>query len=78
MKWMKWHKGEPPEAGWYPAMRIKERGGWNNGWRWWDGERWSWPAFPHESAQKAGKWAAQKEPAGHTPEIMWGTPQVIN
>ena len=55
MKWMKWHKGEPPEAGWYPAMRIRERGGWNNGWRWWDGERWSWPAFPHESAQKAGR-----------------------
>ena len=31
-----------------------------------------------ESAQEAGKWAAQKEPAGHNPEIMWGCPQKIN
>ena len=77
MKWMKWHKGEPPAIDWYPTMKIRGRG-WDNSWRWWDGECWSWPAFPHESAQKAGKWAAQKEPAGHTPEIMWGTPQVIN
>ena len=77
MKWMKWHKGEPPAIDWYPTMKIRGRG-WDNGWRWWDGERWSWPTFPHESAQKAGKWAAQKEPKGHNSEIMWGTPQVIN
>jgi len=72
MKWMKWHKGEPPEAGWYPAMRIRERGGWNNAWRWWDGECWSWPAFPHETAEKAGRWARNKEVKGHNSEIMWG------
>jgi len=70
---MKWHKGEPPEAGWYPAMRIRERGGWNNGWRWWDGTRWSWPAFPHESAVKAGRWASKKEVKGYNSEIIWGT-----
>jgi hypothetical protein len=69
---MKWNVGKPPAIGWYPSMRIRERTGWNNGWRWWDGSKWSWPAFPHESAERAGKWAAQKESKGHNFEIMWG------
>lgn len=68
---MKWNKGKPPEAGWYPAWRISSPS-WNNAWRWWDGQRWSWCAFPHENAYMAGKWAAMKEPKGHNSEIMWG------
>ena len=77
MKWMKWNKESPAEAGWYPAKRIHDQN-WNNGYRWWDGERWSWLAFPHEDAYMAGKWAAMKEPKGHNSEIMWGCPQKIN
>jgi hypothetical protein len=36
----------------------------NSNWgayRWWDGERWSWPAFAHEVAEKAAHWAGKKE-----------------
>ena len=68
---MKWNKGHPPEPGWYSTMRTRDRG-WNNGYRWWDGSLWSWAAFPHESAEKAGKWANRKEQKGHNSEIMWG------
>ena len=70
---MKWHKGAPPTVGWYPARRARGDQGWDNAYRWWDGERWSWPAFPHESAVKAGRWATKKEPKGHNWEIIWGT-----
>ena len=62
---MKWNNGHPPAPGWYPAKRPWAA--WENGYRWWDGERWSWPAFPHESAEKAGKWASKKEQG----EILW-------
>ena len=75
---MKWNKGNPPEPGWYPATRVSSNLSWNNGYKWWDGERWSWYAFPHETAYMAARWAAKKEVAGHNSEIMWGTPQTIN
>jgi len=68
---MKWHKGNPPESGWYPAWRIRSPS-WNNEWRWWDGECWSWAAFSFESAATAARWAARKEVKGHNSEIMWG------
>ena len=74
---MKWNKGKPPAIDWYPTMKIRGRG-WDNSYRWWDGECWSWPAFPHETAGTAGRWAQHKEVKGHNREIMWGTPQVIN
>ena len=67
---MTWNRTKPPAPGWYAAKRIRDRD-WSNGWRWWDGERWSWPAFPHESLERVGKWAEQKEPKGHNVEIMW-------
>jgi len=68
---MNWNVGNPPSPGWYAAKKIKGDF-WHNAYRWWDGRRWSWPAFPHENSEKAGRWAQQKEPAGHNSEIMWG------
>ena len=67
MKW-KWdmkdlykdrlHKGPPPSIGWWPtAVGLNKI----SGYRWWDGECWSWAAFAHETADKAAKWAAKKE-----------------
>ena len=68
---MEWKKGKPPTVGWYPVKRTRDPG-WTNGYRWWDGELWSWPAFPHENAEKAGRWARYKEPKGHNSEFIWG------
>ena len=56
---MEWRKGTPPSEGWWPTKHFL-----NSNWgayRWWDGERWSWPAFAHEVAEKAAHWAGKKE-----------------
>jgi hypothetical protein len=56
---MEWQKGTPPSEGWWPTKHFL-----NSNWgayRWWDGERWSWPAFAHEVAEKAAHWAGKKE-----------------
>ena len=71
---MKWNVGTPPTPGWYAARFARDTArSWHNSYRWWDGTRWSWPAFPHESAVKAGRWAAKKEVKGYNSEILWGT-----
>jgi hypothetical protein len=71
---MKWNVGTPPTPGWYAARFARDTTkGWNNSYRWWDGRVWSWPAFPHESAVKAARWAAKKEVKGYNTEIIWGT-----
>jgi hypothetical protein len=71
---MKWNVGTPPTPGWYAARFARDTTqGWNNAYRWWDGRLWSWPAFPHESAVKAGRWASKKEVKGYNTEIIWGT-----
>ena len=70
---MKWNVGTPPTPGWYAARFARDTTqGWNNAYRWWDGKRWSWPAFPHESAVKAARWAAKKEVKSYNWEIIWG------
>ncbi len=56
---MKWNKGKPPSIGWWPTAVGLHR---ILGYRWWDGECWSWAAFMHESAEKAAHWASKKEP----------------
>jgi hypothetical protein len=56
----RWHKGPPPSIGWWPTV-VNTRTPCLAGYRWWDGECWSWPAFMHESAEKASRWAAKKE-----------------
>ena len=70
---MKWNKGMPETPGWYATQYARDTRGWQNAYRWWDGGRWSWPAFPHESAVKAAKWAGKKESKGYNSEIIWGT-----
>jgi hypothetical protein len=54
----RWHKGPPPSMGWWPTLVLKTS---LAGYRWWDGECWSWPSFAHESAAKAAHWASKKE-----------------
>jgi hypothetical protein len=56
---MKWNKGAPPSIGWWPTKHFLNAH--QGAYRWWDGEQWSWPAFAHESAEKAAYWAGKKE-----------------
>ena len=58
----RWYKGPPPSIGWWPVKNhlLMHQGAY----RWWDGEAWSWPAFMHESAEKAARWAAKKDDEG--------------
>ena len=53
---MKWHKGPPPEIGWWPASRAKDK----ECLRWWDGKCWSFPAYWYQSASFAGRIAKVK------------------
>lgn len=53
---MKWHKGPPPEIGWWPASIAQDPGCI----RWWNGYRWSLPAFVRDSANTAAKMAAKR------------------
>lgn len=66
---MEWKRGKPPAIGWYPARAPEFV--WANNYRWWDGERWSWCAFPHENAEKAGRWAAKKETSYFSSRVLW-------
>jgi hypothetical protein len=58
---MNWKKGVPPSIGWWPTKHYHSTDTDHTSYRWWDGECWSWPAFMHESAVKAARWAAKKE-----------------
>lgn len=64
-----WNKGRPLAVGWY-RTRGKDFS-WTGTYRWWDGERWSWPAFEHESAERAGRWAAKKEVTSYFNLLLW-------
>ena len=66
---MKWNKGKPPVEGWYPT-RLPQYA-WANSYRWWDGSIWSWAAFPHEDAQRAGRWAKKKETNFVSNQMVW-------
>jgi len=65
-----WKKGKPPEPGWYPT-KVPPYTNWAGSYRWWDGKVWSWPAFSHESAERAGRWAANKEDNFVSNQMMW-------
>jgi hypothetical protein len=64
-----WNKGKPAAVGWY-RTRGKDFAC-TGTYRWWDGERWSWPAFEHESAERAGRWAAKKEVTSYFNLLLW-------
>jgi len=57
MKKTVWHKGPPPEIGWWPASTHKDEIMLS----WWNGEYWSNWAYCHYSAKLAAYYAAQKD-----------------
>jgi hypothetical protein len=61
-----WHKGPPPHVGLWNASVS----GWNDLWRWWDGNAWSQGELPHATARQAEKTAAAGD--RHNPDaIQW-------
>lgn len=62
---MKWHKGPPPEIGWWPASVQRDK----RAIRWWDGKRWSWPVEESFTAYQAAKFA--KCAVDHSYQIEW-------
>lgn len=60
----RWKKGPPPCIGWWNASTRKAP----DAWRWWDGEKWSFPAYPETSLEIVGKYAGQQ--AALSP-ILW-------
>jgi len=66
-----WQNGSPPPTvGWYRTTIPPDYKD-TNAYRWWDGEVWSWAAFPHENAEVAGKWAEKKLDANISELVMW-------
>ena len=65
---IRWRTGTPVEPDWYLSSASQD----HNCWRWWDGERWSRPAFPCQNAEQAGAIAEIKEihPLG-TAGLFW-------
>jgi hypothetical protein len=51
-----WHKGAPPSIGWWPASISKI----SVYIRWWDGEKWSLPAYQDWTAIEAADVASLK------------------
>lgn len=52
-----WCTDKPPGPGWYNAAANPSI---FNSWRWWDGESWSQPAWPHFTAEQAAQIAQMK------------------
>ena len=63
---MKWHKGPPPEIGWWPASLVQD----HQCIRWWNGKYWSVGAIPEDSAEKAAKFASKRS-SHSTGWIQW-------
>jgi len=66
-KSMEFNNGNPPSVGWWPTKMKAAL--YYGTYRWWDGKRWSWAAFAHESAAKAAHWAEKKE--ARQLEVEW-------
>ena len=62
----KWHKGPPPEIGWWPASKRKD----DQAIRWWNGEFWSISLTPDRSAEYAGTIATIGSIVA-TSDILW-------
>lgn len=60
-----WHKGPPPHPGWWVASFSKDR----ICWRWWNGAKWSFPAYRSFTAQEAAIKAIRCEYG--TKDIEW-------
>lgn len=55
---MKWHKGPPPEIGWWPASADQYPN--PRVIRWWDGTEWSLAAIPTMTAKQAAAMASHE------------------
>jgi hypothetical protein len=62
----KWHKGEPPSIGWWPASYSKQK----DILRWWNGKRWSHRALTSYTSKEAAAAAAKPSGMGLV-EIEW-------
>ena len=62
-----WHSGPPPHVGWWNASNTEHP----DTWRWWDGEKWSAPAFNDYSAKQAGVQANTEHDLGLGKTIVW-------
>ena len=60
-----WRDGAPPCIGWWNASSTRQP----DVWRWWNGSRWSMPAYPEFSAVRAAQRAAKPAPAARI--IKW-------
>lgn len=60
-----WHKGPPPNVGWWNASLNRDK----NLWRFWDGESWSGAAAPQNSIEEVSRIAKCKSPFSH--RIEW-------
>ena len=56
MKERVWISGPPQHIGWWNASIVRD----DDGWRWWDGEYWSWVVFKGESPRIAAERATIK------------------
>jgi len=61
-----WKKGPPPHIGWWNASyrRCKEQ------WSWWDGEKWSTPAYFFDTRKQAAENAKYRAIA-YVDKIEW-------
>ena len=62
-----WAGLHPLEPGWYNASIAEAK----DIFRWWDGEFWSFPAYPSLNATQASYAASQKAPALEASLISW-------
>lgn len=60
-----WHAGQPPSIGWWPASTCGDA----RMIRWYDGQHWSCPAEPTDTAQEAAATAQIR--SCNTQPILW-------
>ena len=63
---MKWRKGPPPAIGWWPASTVGD----HEAIRWWDGHKWSKPAYPWDDLEYVGQ-MANTQSTGNLKTIQW-------
>jgi hypothetical protein len=62
----KWHKGPPPEIGWWPASAFKN----DEVIRWWDGKNWSVGVDKNYTSEQAAAQARTYSDYSNK-EILW-------
>jgi hypothetical protein len=62
-----WRSGPPPFPGWWNASFNRDP----EAWRWWNGARWSMPAYPHQTNTSARAVARQGSSLSIQADIEW-------